>query len=88
MNITNAIDLKLGQSFTYNGYGEPCVLVLIGKEYHANHLGEWYDQDKADTLNSIGTPTLTLIVTTIDGLFSDYLLVSPAEPFVVVEDVS
>lgn len=79
-----AKDIKVGQAFIWQEYDD--VLVLIVDSINDSHdaMGEWYDYDKADTLDTISGDTIVLCCVTLDGV-SEWISVRPSELLTIVE---
>lgn len=84
---TLAKDLRAGQVIVHGVYehNEPMTVLVTHTERTENSLGEWYDSDKADTLDTLTTNALRVWYTTLDGKWSDCFLVSESELVAVVE---
>lgn len=83
-----AKDLHAGQVITYGVYdaSEPLTVLVTSVEHTNESLtDEWYDSNKADTLDTVTTTQLRVWFTYLDGSGDDCVLLSGSEVIALTE---
>ena len=81
-----AKDIRAGQVITYGVYdeNEPFTVLVTSVEHTNESLtDEWYDSNKADTLDTITATQLRVWFTYLDGSGDDCVLLSGNESVTV-----
>lgn len=86
-NIITAKELRIGDEFLYLAYAEcqePIALFVFAVNQANDAIGDWYDYEKADTLDTASGDAIIIHATSLDGSETHYLSLTPSEPIALL----